>query len=739
MKGILKKGKKIVTLALSMAMVVSTLNVVAADDEQTVISTIGPVKVKISAPAAGNKPNNEVEKVGDEIETAGYNIVSGMTEWYEKVDESKETVFDEYLGDNWIGLNTSDKFVNNKTYCVEVRVKIPNDSDKQFTDDKTYYSCTGNGKLMGYSIEGDKRTVDLVFEFKCKDALKNVDLKIEKPVEGKTPADTKVSEIETTPENALNCELLASKIDLSGVWQRYDEEKFAWVDVKSDEEFEGRKPYRIKKAFINSLIKLLENDFIELANYDVVNNLSDSKSDIISINGINMSDQENDLCDFGYSLGKIKKVQFFVSLPEPGTSVSEMTVEIVGDDKNKIEFFSLPILDINELQWNKMVGGSWVAMNSDEKFVEDENYKVEVNFEKKENYVTAEDTEYYINGHKVDKHNYGVSYEFTSKALGSELKIDIDKPVIGQKANQVIKINSTPENAFKEEFREIDTTGTWEESEDGENWVKMTSDTFENGKYYRTHALNSWYDKMDELFLEGILFIDDTVISGFLSAEEGYKELINGIDVQSEEGKNLFKMERTEAGVSSYICFGLLKEEESVVSPGTGKTNTGDSKTDDSKTDASKTDAPKAGSVITDKKCVYKVIKEGKADGSVVGELEVTGLENKSLKQVKIKAKVKIDGVTYKVTSIGAKAFKGNKNITKVVIGKNVKKIGSKAFYNCKKLKKVTVYSKVLKKVGKKAFYRKGGKKITFKVPKAKKKAYKKKLKKAKTNKFVVK
>ena len=739
MKGILSKGKKAITLVMSMAMVVSTLNVVAADDEQTVISTIGPVKVKISAPAAGNKPDNEVEKVGDEIETAGYNIVSGMTGWYEKEDESKETVFGEYLDDNWVGLNTSDKFVNNKTYCVVVRVRIPNDSDKQFTDDKTYYSCTGNGKLMGYSIEGDKRTVDLVFEFKCKDALKNVDLKIEKPVEGKTPADTKVSEIETTPENALNCELLASKIDLSGVWQRFDEENLRWVDVKSDEEFEGRKPYRIKKAFVSSIIELLENDFIDLANYDVVNNLSDSKSDIISINGINMSDEENDLCDFGYSIGKIKKVQFFVSLPEPGTSVSEMTVEIVGDDKNKIEFFSVPILDINELQWNKMVGNSWVAMNFDEKFVEDENYKVEVNFARKENYVTAEDTEYYINGHKVNKSNYGVSYVFTSKALGSELKFDIDKPVVGQKANQVIKVTSTPENAIKEEFRVIDTTGTWEESEDGENWVKMTSDTFENGKYYRTGALNAWFDKMDEIFLEGILFFDDTVISGFLSNEEGYKELINGIDAQSEEGKNLLKMEETEAGFSSYICFGLLKEEESVVSPGTDEPKADEPKANEPKVDEAKADGPEAGTTVKDKKYIYKVTKAGSKDGSIVGEVEVTGLKKKSLTQIKIATKVTIDGVTYKVTSIGANAFKGNKKITKVTIGKNVKTIGANAFANCKKLKNVRINSKKIKKIGKKAFFKKKGKKIIFKVAKTKKKAYKKLLKTAKTKKFVVK
>ena len=176
-----------------------------------------------------------------------------------------------------------------------------------------------------------------------------------------------------------------------------------------------------------------------------------------------------------------------------------------------------------------------------------------------------------------------------------------------------------------------------------------------------------------------------------------------------------------------------------------------------------KADGPKAGSTIKDKKYIYKVTKAGSKDGNIIGELEVTGLKKTSLTQIKIAANVKIGGVTYKVTSVGAKAFKGNKKITKATIGKKVKKIGTSAFANCKKLKRVTINSKALtiigknafsgnkklnkviikstklKKIGKKAFFRKGGKKLTVKVPKAKKKAYKKLLKKSKTNKFVVK
>ena len=62
--------------------------------------------------------------------------------------------------------------------------------------------------------------------------------------------------------------------------------------------------------------------------------------------------------------------------------------------------------------------------------------------------------------------------------------------------------------------------------------------------------------------------------------------------------------------------------------------------------------------------------------------------------------------------------------------GANVVKIGASAFQGCKKLAKVTVKSKKLKSIGKKAF-KSTSSKIKVKVPKAKKAAYKKMLKKA--------
>ena len=64
---------------------------------------------------------------------------------------------------------------------------------------------------------------------------------------------------------------------------------------------------------------------------------------------------------------------------------------------------------------------------------------------------------------------------------------------------------------------------------------------------------------------------------------------------------------------------------------------------------------------------------------------------------------VTIDGVEYAVTSIAKNAFKNNKKLTKVKIGRNVKSIGESAFSGCKKLSKVELDVN-LTKIGKNAF-----------------------------------
>jgi hypothetical protein len=83
-----------------------------------------------------------------------------------------------------------------------------------------------------------------------------------------------------------------------------------------------------------------------------------------------------------------------------------------------------------------------------------------------------------------------------------------------------------------------------------------------------------------------------------------------------------------------------------------------------------------------------------------------------------IPATVKVKGVTYKVTSIKAKAFFKNKKLKKVTVGKNIKTIGSQAFSKCTKLKTVTIGAGVTK-IGTKCFS--GTKKLKTLTVKSKK------------------
>ncbi len=156
------------------------------------------------------------------------------------------------------------------------------------------------------------------------------------------------------------------------------------------------------------------------------------------------------------------------------------------------------------------------------------------------------------------------------------------------------------------------------------------------------------------------------------------------------------------------------KTDDSSESGTTGGTNTEDSTVND-------TDTP----VVKE----YYNAKTGMTIAVVEGQKTATLI---SIKKSKVKGKItipntmKMEGVTYTITTIGKNAFKGNKKITSVklgnkikvieagafsgctklksvTLGKNVTTIGDKAFYKCKALAKITIPSKI-SKIGKQAF-----------------------------------
>ena len=91
----------------------------------------------------------------------------------------------------------------------------------------------------------------------------------------------------------------------------------------------------------------------------------------------------------------------------------------------------------------------------------------------------------------------------------------------------------------------------------------------------------------------------------------------------------------------------------------------------------------------------FKVVTPYDAsDSDVVPTVAFTGTSVKSGKVTVPSSVMLSDGITYKVTSIAPKAFKGAK-ITGVVIPKSVTKIGKDAFAGCKKLKTISFHNKV--------------------------------------------
>ncbi|MDD4367095.1 MAG: Ig-like domain-containing protein [Eubacteriales bacterium] len=130
---------------------------------------------------------------------------------------------------------------------------------------------------------------------------------------------------------------------------------------------------------------------------------------------------------------------------------------------------------------------------------------------------------------------------------------------------------------------------------------------------------------------------------------------------------------------------------------------------------------PEVGKTYTVGRYKYKVTKTGETGGKVA----FAGMTKKTYKKAVIPAKVKIKGYSFDVTAINKNALRKYTKLTKVTIGSNVTKIGSRAFYGDKKLKSIVVKGKKITKTYKAAF--KGiNKTAKIKVPKSKLKKYKK-------------
>ena len=166
---------------------------------------------------------------------------------------------------------------------------------------------------------------------------------------------------------------------------------------------------------------------------------------------------------------------------------------------------------------------------------------------------------------------------------------------------------------------------------------------------------------------------------------------------QYEEGLKVYTCSNCGLTRTEVIAKLPVTEQEKPSNPGAGdaeKTEPEKPKAEQPKREEAKSTENKVpvGSVLVEEKTggVYKVLRVSGGTGEVQ-YMKPTGTSSTAV----VPDTVTINGISYRVTEICDNAFKGNKNLRKVVIGRYVKRIGKNAFANCKRLQSVTMGSAV--------------------------------------------
>lgn len=187
---------------------------------------------------------------------------------------------------------------------------------------------------------------------------------------------------------------------------------------------------------------------------------------------------------------------------------------------------------------------------------------------------------------------------------------------------------------------------------------------------------------------------------------KSYTEVIPATGHSYDEGTVTAEPTTDKEGIRTYTCTICSHTEQEVIpkllsseTPGETEEPTSEVSSEaPGETEEPINKMPKMGDVIEKGGVSYQVTKAGKSGGTVA----YAKTSSKST-TVKIPATVKIGNITYKITSVAARAFKNNKKISNVVMGSNIQTIGSSAFMGCTNLKTVT-FGKNLISIGTGAF-----------------------------------
>ncbi len=228
------------------------------------------------------------------------------------------------------------------------------------------------------------------------------------------------------------------------------------------------------------------------------------------------------------------------------------------------------------------------------------------------------------------------------------------------------------ENKIKNIGQGTYTTKSWSAFTEAYNALKAELEKGDEADAFKLHELKKAMEKAEA---------ELTIDTDWVNAKNELEKALNAASAIYAEGKKTYTDETWNAFITAYQN-AASKKNASVANSTAAALNELAIALNQARTSL-KVSSPVSPVTSINKNGVRYVIKNA-AKKTAVAE---KGLNKKTLKKVVIPSAVTINGVSYKVTEIKAKAFQNFTRITSVTIGKNVTKIGNQSFSGCKKLK----------------------------------------------------
>ena len=262
----------------------------------------------------------------------------------------------------------------------------------------------------------------------------------------------------------------------------------------------------------------------------------------------------------------------------------------------------------------------------------------------------------------------------------------------------------------------------------------VTEDVWENGKIVHVTAGNH-----EALPAEAALEVHKDTADGELVSSMELGTLKKGdlvtVDFTYPRGKNGYE---TDANALYYVVtssvpekyesdnydYTVFREKETGSSggdtpiPPETETPPGESEKHPDETEKPSKPVVRKGQTIKIGRLKYKVSRVN-ADGT--GEAALTGSVTKKLTALNIPDTIRIEGKSFKVTSVEKKAFQNCRKLKKAVFGKYVSAVRAQAFMGCRSLKSVQIKGKALRNISTGAF-KKTSAKMTVSAKKLSKK-----------------